>query len=292
MCLRGSWPETLKPDLMGGNDCTSFTLQSLTGKCDSILGVAKNAAAFVLSCLIGLLWTDNVYAAYPEPISPGAYSGRRGTSEGVDRYAETLGWIKKYARELEKTRGSKSPEIVAPLKQLQEDATFLQSKWLEWARRHPGQSPYANLPDIKWDPYYRAVQGAQTQLEKLQKKNDADRVLIEEVAADLHAKAENCRNSKDGLGNEIKVTVRTKSGAQEIPGYEIWCAPAALVRFENEHIRFPGLSSPAILKNLPPGYYKMWAKKGKDKTEITPVTIGGKGEKEFPPIELSVIPGA
>jgi hypothetical protein len=255
--------------------------------------VANNAATFALSCLIGLCSPGNVSAAFSGPVRSGVYSARGSSSEGIDRYAETLGWIKKFARELEKARGSNSPEIIAPLKQLQEHATFLQSKWLEWARRHPGQSPYAKVPDIKWDAYYRAVQGTQKQLQALLKDNAVEnRVTIEELAADLHAKAENCRNSKDGLGTEIKVTVRTKRGIEEISGYEVWCAPAALVRFENEHIRFPGLSSPAVLKNLPPGYYKMWARKGKDKTEPAPVTIGGKGEKEFPPIELVVVPGA
>ena len=101
------------------------------------------------------------------------------------------------------------------------------------------------------------------------------------MADDLHAKAENCRYSADGLGKNINVTVRTKKGTAEVPGYEVYCAPMALVKFKNEHIRFPKISSPTAYKNLAPGRYAMWLQKENEKTQPVAQTIGGRGEKEL-----------
>src|SRR4030095_2279952 len=126
------------------------------------------------------------------------------------------------------------------------------------------------------------VQGAQKQLKELPKSSD-EQILetVKAVAADIHAKAENCRNSADGLGKDIKVTVRTKKGTEEVAGYEVWCAPLALAKFKDEHIRFPKISSPTVFKNLAPGCYVMWLEKEKEKMQPVAQTIGGHGEKEL-----------
>jgi hypothetical protein len=181
---------------------------------------------------------------------------------------------------LEKSQGERLPETRQPLQQIQSDAAFLEKKWIEWPQRHPGQSPYS--ANVKFDPYFRALQAMQKQLKESPKSNDEEILgTVKAIAADLHAKAENCRHSADGLGKDIKVTVRTKKGTEEAPGYEVWCAPMALVKFKNEHIRFPKISSPTVFKNFAPGHYVMWLEKGKEKLPPVAQTIGGHGETEF-----------
>ncbi len=218
--------------------------------------------------------------------SPGAYpkpgfrkeSGL--VSDTVLEFHRSLGWIKSYAEKLEKSHGDRLPQTREPLQQIQNDAKFLQQKWLDWAQRQPRSTPYAS--DIKLDLYFHALQGAQKQLKDLHKNSDEIIVqTVKDVAADLHAKAENCRHSADGLGKEINVKVRTKKGTEEIPGYEVWCSPIALFKFKNEHKRFPKISSPTVLKNMAPGCYVMWLEKGKEKIEPVTQIIGGHGETEL-----------
>jgi len=195
-------------------------------------------------------------------------------------YFHALGFLKKSAAELENKQGQRLPEARQPLQQIQSDSAFLQQKWLAWPQHHPRQYPYTG--DVKQDAYFRALDRSQKQLKELNKASDEEILrTIKAVADDLHAKAENCRNSTDGLGKHIDVTVRTKRGTAEVGGYEVFCAPMALVPFKNEHIRFPKISSPTVYRNFAPGYYAMWLEKGNEKTQPVAQTIGGHGEKEF-----------
>ena len=200
-------------------------------------------------------------------------------------YRILLGSLNASAAKLEKSQGDRLPEIRQPLQQIQSDAAFLQKKWVEWSQRHP--TAYSTT--VRFELYYRALQAMQKQLKELPKSKDEEIVVtVKAIAADLHAKAENCRHSADGLGKDIKVTVRTKKGTEESPGYEVWCAPMALVKFKNEHIRFPKISSPTVFKNFAPGHYVMWLEKGKEKMPPVIQTIGGHGETEFE-IDLPVL---
>jgi hypothetical protein len=240
--------------------------------------------ALPVACLIGLLAADSrVGPAQPGPLpsygSPGV--GAEGTQipPAILEYYHALGWIRSYAAKLESIHGRKRPEIIAPLQQIQNDARFLQQKWIEWPRRHPRQRPYAG--NVNLDRYFRTLQQTHKLLKALQKSNDGALLeTIQAVAEDMRAKAENCRHSADGLGKEIKVTVRTVLGTQEVGGYEVWCAPAALVRFVEEHIRFPRVSSPTVMKNLAPGRYAIWLVKGEEKLRTISQIIGGHGERE------------
>ncbi|MCI0539336.1 MAG: hypothetical protein L0Z50_29360, partial [Verrucomicrobiales bacterium] len=163
--------------------------------------------------------------------------------------------------------------------QIQSDAAFLRQKWLAWPQRHPDRKPYYG--SLSLDQYLRALRGSQKQLKLLPKVGDAElQRTVKAVADDLHAKAEHCRHSADGLGKEMKVTVRTRKGTAEVAGYEVYCAPMALVKFKNEHIRFPKISSPTVHPNLAPGHYAMWLQKENEKTQPVAQTIGGRGEKE------------
>ena len=241
--------------------------------------------ALIVSCLIGLL-SGSAQAAPALPATPAPYKvpglqpGGTQVSKSVMEYYDALNWLRLYAKKLEKNHGRRLPETRPALLQIQSDALFLQQKWTEWPRLHPGQSPYSG--DVKLDRYFRAVQGAYRQLKELPKSNDEQIVeTVKAVAADIHAKAENCRNSADGLGKDIKVTVRTKKGTEEVAGYEVWCAPMALAKFKDEHIRFPKISSPTVFKNFAPGFYMMWVEKENEKMQPVAQTIGGHGEKEL-----------
>lgn len=240
---------------------------------------------FVVSCVTVLLsWHVQAYpkgpGGGPRYSKPGDREDGGRVPKPVLEFHQALGWIKTYAARLEKSQGARLPQTRQPLEQIQNDAKFLQQKWLVWAQEHPRSTLYYN--DVRRDSYFRSLQGTQRQLEKLHKSSDE--VILEtitDVAADLHAKAENCRHSTDGLGKEIKVMVRTRKGTEEVAGYEVWCSPRALVKFKDEHIRFPKISSPTILKNMAPGRYEMWVEKGTDKTKPVTQTIGGKGETEL-----------
>jgi hypothetical protein len=206
------------------------------------------------------------------------YEKDQAASYAID-YSLTLGWLKKRAANLEKSHGARLPELLQPLRQIQSDTAFLQQKWLAWPQRHPGQNPYSG--NIKLDQYYRALVGSENRLKELSKAGDEEVLqTVKAVADDLHAKAENCRYSADGLGKNIKVTVHTKKGTAEVAGYEVFCAPMALLKFQNEHIRFPRISSPTVYQNFAPGRYGMWLQRENEKTQPVAQTIGGRGEKE------------
>jgi len=203
-------------------------------------------------------------------------SGQYATGE----YFHTLGWIKDYAGDLAKKRGVEIPEAKEPLAQLQADTDFLQRRWMAWPREHPREKPYPVTPQL--DPYYRALMGSYKQLKLAKSANKEEALeIIRSVATDLHAKAENCRHSVDGLGKSISVTVHTRRGADELGGFQVWCVPVALVRFTNEHICFPKISSPTVYKNFPPGFYTMWLTKDGRKFPSESHLVGGKGETEF-----------
>jgi len=225
----------------------------------------------------------------PKPPSYGSAGNAAGDS--LMEYFHALGAIKRHAGELEKKLAvgrpstnprhpSDPPDLESMLHSIRQDAEYLQQKWLEWPQRHPGQTPYPM--NVKLDPYMRSLEGSAKQLRSALKTGaETGPSLIKAVAADMKAKAGNCRGSADGLGRDIAVKVRTLRGTEEVAGYKVWCAPMALVDFKNEHIRFPKVSSPSEHKKLPPGYYAVWLEKSGEKSKPEGHTIGGKGQTEF-----------
>jgi hypothetical protein len=219
------------------------------------------------------------YSGFNQYQTPALAGAGNQTPDSVLEYYHALGFLRSNAAKLESSPGSRNPEIRSALQQIQTDAQFLQKKWMDWPRLHPNQSP--SYGAAKLDRYLRTVESASRQLKDLPKKSDAEILdAVKILAADLHAKAENCRFSDDGLGKEITVTVCTKKGTQEVAGYEVWCAPVALVKFEDEHMRFPKMSSPTVMKGLAPGYYAMWLRQDRQKMPVTTQIIGGHGEKQ------------
>ncbi|WP_144400093.1 hypothetical protein [Geobacter pickeringii] len=93
------------------------------------------------------------------------------------------------------------------------------------------------------------------------KEPDAARsfAIVEEVAEDLRIKAEHCRKSSRGLGEDVAVTVKTWRGNSEEPNLLVYYQ---LGIFEFTPSRapesFPQKSSPTR-HTLPAGRYLMWA---------------------------------
>lgn len=201
-------------------------------------------------------------------------------SDAALQYHQALGRLKVSAEKLERSHAERLPAVRKPLGQIQRDAKFLQQKWIDWSQRHARQSAYAT--DVKRDPYFRTLQALQRLLKDAGEQSDAEVLRVaEDVAADLHVKAENCRLSADGLGNNVRLIVCTKQDTRPVSGFEVWCAPVALVRFKEDHRRFPKLSNPTtVLEGLPPGCYQVWAGRDASESAVTLQTIGGNGEKE------------
>jgi hypothetical protein len=238
-------------------------------------------ALSVVSCC-GLAFFAVV--ALPATYTPGPSRLEPGVSVAESPIFEfhlALGWVKQAADDLIKRWDDRvSTESREGLRQIRDDAELLQARWKSWAADRTRDRPYQGR--VKTDHYYRSLQGYQRRLKEVLRSRGVGEVeqAIAEVAADMRLKALNCLHSDDGLGKDIAVHVRTLSGTEEVGGYEIWCVPRALLRFEGSHIRFPRISSPSVMANLSPGNYLLWVRKDGTISDRVPQAIGGGGEKQ------------
>lgn len=194
-----------------------------------------------------------LYAA--SPYSPGLGSG----PDSVSEHVRTLGLISSYAREIGKKEGKNTPDLLPLVEQIRTDAKFLQNEWARWAEKYARSAAPISL-DL--DPYYKSLLTSSDTLQRAQKlPADLRLSAVQIIARDLHNKALNCRNSADGLGKQIHVSARTIKAGADLPGFEIYYVPMALLGQKAEHKRFPNLSSPAAQNNIPPGYYAIWLRK-------------------------------
>jgi hypothetical protein len=177
--------------------------------------------------------------------------------------------------ELLKTIGSTNAEAAGMLVQIQTNAAFLNDKWETWYRRHAAPIRYNTRDD-----YLESLRGDLRLLNRVNKPKQGEKPLsvLSDVASDVQLKADNCRNSADGLGKDIKVRVHTKASGKEIGGFEVYYVPRGLLDIKSAHDRFPRQSSPTDEKILCPGRYAVWAcKKGFSGQAVTQA-IGGHGE--------------
>jgi hypothetical protein len=174
-----------------------------------------------------------------------------------------------------KTLGAANAEAASLLSQIQTNEGFLDGKWTVWFNTHASASQYALRDD-----YLVALHGDLRGLRDLKKRKDdpASLAALRDVALDLQIKADNCRNSADGLGKEIKVKVHTKAGGKEIGGFEVYYVPKGLFDMKSAHDRFPRQSSPTDEKILNPGRYAMWACRKGFTGEPATLSVGGHGE--------------
>jgi len=133
------------------------------------------------------------------------------------------------------------------------------------------------------DRYLKILTYLNQRLQKIEKEKDEKRFeeMLEDVAMDLRIKAEQGRRSADGVGKAIRVKARTRSGANEVSGYEVWLAPKVAMDIESARERFRISSSPTGELDLPPGNYAFWARKGETATGQVTKKIGGQGEGQI-----------
>jgi len=196
-------------------------------------------------------------------------------------YHLALGWVKDAAEDLEKRwRDRLSAEAIRRLAEIREDAEYLQARWKDWAADRTRRRLYTG--GVKSELYYQSLEGYRRRMKQVLRSPDVDEVqqVVADVAADMRLKASNCRQSEDGLGKDIIVRVRTLRGTEEVGGCEVWCVPRALLQFKNSHVRFPKVSSPAVISNLSAGNYLLWVIGDGVATDRVPQTIGGNGQKE------------
>lgn len=103
--------------------------------------------------------------------------------------------------------------------------------------------------------------------------------VLRDVNDDLVEKAEHCAKSASGMATPVKVSVRTWSGKQESPNWQIFFMPK-IMEFATDAssaMAFRVFSSPAV-EELAPGRYIVWAKRpGPDgvTSERTTIRVGG-----------------
>ena len=178
---------------------------------------------------------------------------------------------------LRKTIRADNSEAEKLLSQIETNAAFLEGKWNVWFTKNP-LAPYT-----LGDRYLTDLKNHQRRLGRLKKEKDAEKKLevLGDVALDLEIKADNCRNSSDGLGKEIKVKVHTKAGDQEVGGYEVYFVHKGMFDVKSAHDRFPRQSSPTDEKILSPGGYAMWVRKDNFTSDPITMRIGGRGETQL-----------
>jgi hypothetical protein len=179
------------------------------------------------------------------------------------------------AEDLLKTIGATNVEAVTLLAQVQTNAGFLAVKWDAWFRKHAASAQYAS-----GDNYLEGLRGDLRLLHRVKKPKAGEDPMgvLRDAALDLQLKSDNCRNSGDGLGKEIKVRIHTKAGGKEVGGFEVYYAPKGLLDIKSAHDRFPRQSSPTDEKILCPGRYAVWVRKKGFMGDPVTQGIGGHGE--------------
>ncbi len=234
---------------------------------------------------IALLWLLAGLSTLPAagPPGPGGTGGRSRYGAYDDPLKSTpqaeywAVWrrFKTSTEDLLKTLGATNAEAESLLRQIQTNAQFLDAKWNDWFKQHTQSRNYS--PN---DDYLKALQSDIWVLTKAKKEKDPQKAfeLVRDAAFDLQIKADNCRNSSDGLGKQIRVKVHTKSGDQEIGGYEVYFVSKGMYDVKSAHDRFPRQSSPTDEKILCPGGYAMWVRKKEFTSDPITLRIGGAGQ--------------
>jgi hypothetical protein len=185
---------------------------------------------------------------------------------------------------LHKTIGSTHPDAESRLTQVQTNVLFLEAKWNTWF----GAGNRAGFISGR-DPYLLSLRADNQLLNKAKKESNPQQALslLADAATDLQIKADNCRNSEDGLGKEIKVKVHTVAGGKEVGGFEVFYVQKGMFDVKSAHDRFPRESSPTDEKVLSPGAYILWVHRGTFSSDPVALRVGGHGETRLD-VELAV----
>jgi hypothetical protein len=115
---------------------------------------------------------------------------------------------------------------------------------------------------------------------KLQLTDEQRLAVCRAVEQDLIVKVSYALKNKDAPHRLVEVSVKTVNKGEEVKGCEVWFAAGAWVDVIDRHKKFPKESSPTAY-SLPPGYYRMWTKRGKEEAKKVPVDVGIGGTKEL-----------
>lgn len=112
---------------------------------------------------------------------------------------------------------------------------------------------------------------------------------IASVAEDLALKTAYCRANAAGMNAVVKLTVRTWSGADVAPRWQVayLSAPLAVLRRADAE-QFPQFSSPTSM-SLPPGRYVIWAQDPADASRRGPSKEVALGEHGRDAVEVDVL---
>ncbi len=237
--------------------------------------------------LILLLWLSALTANGQSGFGSGSrfdYFNRHRLSSRsplLEAYEMELSILEKQAiRRRKKLPVNEPGELAGWLISIQTNAFFLKRRWQEWYEQNPAYA--GGTPNVILDDYLRSITRSNELLTKAaNEKPDRQLELVRDVALDLQIKADNCRNSKDGLGKIIRVQIRTKHDTQEVPGYEVWYVQKGYYDVPSAHERFHQQSSPTDSLSLWPGRYAIWVRKDDFTGKPATIRIGGQGQKEI-----------
>jgi hypothetical protein len=145
--------------------------------------------------------------------------------------------------------GSRYPQAAGIATDTSAEIAFLTSRW------HWGESVSA--------AYQEGLILDFNMLSSAAKERDEKRAyaIMREVADDIRIKADHCRNSTRGLGADVTISIETRKGNSQDPGWQVYYK-LRIYEFSKGHTpeRFPLPSSPTSYV-LPPGKYLIWAEK-------------------------------
>ena len=180
--------------------------------------------------------------------------------------------LRRLVNELHHSFDANNTDAQQSLNDMNDAAEFLLNKW----RRAlgSGETPREYLMSLTYDVYL---------LEGVKKEQNKEKAIIKlkDAAADLRIKADHCSRNEN-LNPKIKVKVLTKNSQNnDSHGYQVWFVQKGMEDVTACYDNFNKFSSPTDEKELVPGGYFVWAKKGSTTTERIPKRIGGDGKKEI-----------
>jgi hypothetical protein len=196
-------------------------------------------------------------------------------------YEREFARIRSSADRLAKNADTNNAETLTLLKESVTHSEFLRARWQDWLKNNARSGQYSD--SSSFDKYLQSLTRDGDLLKQAETEKDASRALetIRAVATDLEVKANNCRNSADGLGKVIRVKVHTKSEGQEVTGYQVYFVQKGMYGVKGAHDRFRKLSSPTDERDFSPGGYALWVCKGESEGKPVTLRIGGKGETKL-----------
>ena len=158
----------------------------------------------------------------------------------------------------------------------------------EVIRLSDGVYESVNLMALKWDRksitplYTRSLNAIYGALEVARTAPDREKAytVLSIIAADIGIKAEHCRKSRRGLGDPVRLIVKTIRGGEPVTGYSVFCIPTLEEYVKTAPpIPFDRISDPEAEQVLPPGQYKVWGEQSeKQRKEIKNTVELGFGE--------------